>query len=405
MSRNGQQSRRRSARKLAFGVLLLLALAIPLDLFVTGRDARARWISALPPGAVRQLGRSFPQDPPVLFALARSQRNQGDSAAAVETLRRATELDPTFQLGRGEYADTLIDVGRTAEARSISRECLMNHPEVLPALVAEGRLYASRNEWREAARSAAEALQVAPTSPDAWLLQARVDAGQNRWQEAAAAASRVSGIGSRQWEARVIRAEAAMELGDFTQAVEHAEAAVALRPVEHRAQTCLARALLQVGEPGALERARGVAAEAVRLAPLDRQALLAAASVEVAQSRWDTAREQLETILQGWPDANDARLLLSRVAKASGDLAAARRWTTEHLRWEKFLGERDMLLERVRAVPYDPQPWVDLAVRYQEFGMWTEARRAAGEALKKTRDPGALALMHSLLGGKEKPSP
>lgn len=272
-------------------------------------------------------------DGQILEARAVARRQQGDLEGAAADHAAAAAAGGASPAGRVREVETLLDLGRVADARKAAAgwpaEEGVAAADAARGAVARARLLAAEGRAREALREAERAAAADSGNLDAWSLLAwwRREAGDLAGARAAAEANRRI-VAERGNPARalaetgLVQGAIALEAGDTTAALAAFEAALAGYPADLRLH-CLVgtlagargdreRARVSFGE---LRRASGGAppADQFRDAGLDllRRGLPAAAAGQFAAA---------EERRPGWDEAIYFR---AHALAAAGDTAAA----------------------------------------------------------------------------------
>lgn len=388
-----RRTRRLNRIRILAIALGVLALALLVDVGLLRQDSRLGWMQRLSPRVLRTISRAVPNDAVTWAAIGVRQRHRGDSQVAEISLARAAELSPSFTAARGERSLALIDLGRDTQAYPIIQECLGENGDLVPALLAKGRLHANRREWEKAAQYGDYAMKIDPSQPDAWLLRARILESRGDLPGAERAAGRCLQIAPRWWQAWTIRGRAALGRGGAADAVTYAERAVSLNPADTEGRVVLGRALLARGEKTDVERAEATLRAAVAVDPFDPEAHMALAETLVRLNRHAEARALLEDNLRRWPEENSARTMLIHLSRGASRAREARAWEREFLRWQRFIDAKAIIEERLQKTRYGYEEHLALARLYSGMGMLDEAWREAQQGIRSGPSPTGLALL------------
>lgn len=376
--RTGHQRTRRWA-VIAVGACVFLFL---MDAFVFRRDARAGWMSRVPLPVVSALSRVMPSDPAVHYALGYCRQQHGDHAGAVSSYQRALALDPGFGFAKAECANALVDAGRYAEARTMTRQALATGDRLASAMVAKARLMAVDGDWANALRSADILLSMAPDTAEAQLVRAQVMEAREDWAEAEATVQRVLKVLPGSAPAHALASRLARRAGRTDDALRHGEEAVRLSPQLAEAQLALGEAILASGPAADVDRAEALVEKALESEPDKPAARLALARVHLRRRDVAGATPLLDEVVRRWPEENEARLLLASASDLQRDAERAARWRREHARWQRFLEAKRPLMRRIYSPAKDPQARFALAQEYERMGLVKEALEQVHEGLR-----------------------
>ncbi|WP_062014930.1 tetratricopeptide repeat protein [Aureimonas sp. AU4] len=316
----GLVARREGRHEEALGHFRAATARAPQDLW--SRQDAATELRALgradeAEAALRGLAAGTPL-PHAVRELGRAARARGDGEAALAAFRVAADLlpaDPWFEL---DLAETLLELGRTDEARERLAKLCERHPGFAgaPRLLAriarsEGDAPGEIAHWRRAAA-------LDPSTHVLDLADALLREGERAQAETLAARHLVR----RPGEARALQllARAARGAGDLDLALAHGRAAFAQGKGPTQAGMDLAATLREAGRPAEAERLYGQLSERDDAPP---EALVELALLERRSRGIEAAEARLEAALAGTPGHPRALLCLGDLLRETGEAARA----------------------------------------------------------------------------------
>lgn len=246
---------------------------------------------------------------------------QGDGQQqAVAELREALLFDPESAHLRTVLAETLVRLGRVAQAEEELKAALLLSSKHGPALVLAAQLAAAAQRDEQARGYLKTAIDADPDDVSALRELVRLEVSTGRVPAAHAAAEALAAAAQRALEAAA-SARRTEEQGVAGRDLRGADWAA------HRAQVLAAEAFVDLARARASQRDDGAAADdlarAAALAPGEEQVLAAQAQFLESRRRLREAREVQLRLLARRPDAPDALAALGRLALQGGDVAAS----------------------------------------------------------------------------------
>ncbi len=299
----------------------------------------------------------------------------GNFEAALGSLERVVELDPGFLPGLLTLAEVARQLDRFDLAESVYRRALEREPAAAAAHDGLGRVALARGDPERAVAELREALRLAPDANEPYypLALALRELGQR--EEAVEALARrgerriaiadpwMSSLAELQVGTRLAlnRGTAALERGDYDQAIREYRMAVESAPSSALARTNLASALEKMGDTeGAIEAMR---------AALEIDATLPRANFGMgsllARSGADAqAVEYYERALAVEPNHRDAMFNLANAL----------------YRLRRFDGAVQWYRRSIAADPSNAVAWHGVVAGLARAGSWAEARAEAEAA-------------------------
>ena len=170
------------------------------------------------------------------------------------------------------------------------------------------------------------------------VLRARQALGEGRFDEAERLARRRLERKPDDFMARLVLAQALLQLQQVDEAAEHAQQAVDAQPNNADAQLTLAAALSQSKNKATLARAEAAARKASALRPRDAKPRVQLAEVALAQGRLKEAKAAADEAIKMDPRLAEAHLIRSLVLLQDSDYAGAAEASRAATRAKRDLG-------------------------------------------------------------------
>ena len=170
------------------------------------------------------------------------------------------------------------------------------------------------------------------------VLRARQALGEGRFDEAERLARRRLERKPDDFMARLVLAQALLQLQQVDEAAEHAQQAVDAQPNNADAQLTLAAALSQSKNKATLARAEAAARKASALRPRDAKPRVQLAEVALAQGRLKEAKAAADEAIKIDPRLAEAHLIRSLVLMQDSDYAGAAEASRAATRAKRDLG-------------------------------------------------------------------
>jgi Flp pilus assembly protein TadD len=170
------------------------------------------------------------------------------------------------------------------------------------------------------------------------VLRARQALGEGRYDEAERLSRRRLERKPDDFMARLVLAQALLQLQQVDEAALHAQQAVDAQPNNADAQLTLAAALSQSQNKAALARAEAAARKACSLRPRDAKPRVQLAEVALAQRRTKEAKAAADEAIKLDPRLGEAHLIRSLVLLQDGDAAGAAEASRAATRAKRDLG-------------------------------------------------------------------
>ena len=204
------------------------------------------------------------------WSLARAYLYSGKTEQALPLLEHYFAAYPE----RSDYAQALartqLALGLADEAEETLAICLESFGNSTSAHILQGQICTKKGQPQQVLEHVEKARAQAPRAVPVLELSCRAYGQLGRWEEARATAACLLGIDPSSVQAYVTLARGHLQQRQPEQAVESALAAIDLQFASPRAHQLLGRALMQLGQWEAAERALG---NALQLAPHDVAAL------------------------------------------------------------------------------------------------------------------------------------
>jgi tetratricopeptide (TPR) repeat protein len=170
------------------------------------------------------------------------------------------------------------------------------------------------------------------------VLRARQALGEGRYDEAERLSRRRLERKPDDFMARLVLAQALLQLQQTDEAAEHAQQAVDAQPNNADAQLTLAAALSQSQNRASLLRAEAAARKASALRPRDAKPRVQLAEVELAQRHLKEAKAAADEAIKLDPRLAEAHMVRSLVLLQDGDAAGAAEASRAATRAKRDLG-------------------------------------------------------------------
>ena len=173
---------------------------------------------------------------------------------AVQTLRRALELEPDSAFLQAEMAHLLAiihaeypDKGRRDEALALCDQALGADPELITAWLARGRISMLDGDGENAAAAAQKAIAIDPLDVRGHVLNGRALLKQGRQEEGLKELRQAVELAGGAITARYVLATALMRLGEMDEAATEFKKALEYAPGHVSAMNNLANVYLYTG--------------------------------------------------------------------------------------------------------------------------------------------------------------
>jgi tetratricopeptide (TPR) repeat protein len=263
-----------------------------------------------------------PNDAEVLLIKGQALVAQGQREAALESLKRAAQVDGTSASMRFALAQAFSALGASDEARKAYAEAVELNPRMTRAQVELARLDLLSGEADEAARRAREALRTEPDSLEGRLVLARALVARNELEAADEVLRQLLKAQPDSAQVHVQRGMFFVARRDASSARQSFERALAL---DKRSIEAIGGLVSLDGNGGDLPKATERITAALKDQGERPELLLIAASTQAGAHQFDTAASTLQRAIQLNPGLLPAYLLLGQVYVAQGKLDQAKR--------------------------------------------------------------------------------
>lgn len=279
-----------------------------------------------------------PQSPTPHMLMAGAQLANKDERSAMQSLRKALEVQADFLPAQRALADLLVRNRQTDQALAISKTVQQQRAEQPVGHAMEGDILTATQQWGSAAAAYRQALKQGPAPEVAIKLHAAlVSAGKageaDRWGAEWLKAQ------PKDTAMRLYLGDRAIAAGQLPEATRHYEAVVALQPGNGLALNNLAWLAGQQGRADAIALAeRAIAAAPDQPAFMDTLAMLHSAKGDHAK-----ALDLQKKVLALNANAPVFQMNMAKIQLAAGDKAGARK-TLEPLaaQGDKFSGQAEV---------------------------------------------------------------
>jgi tetratricopeptide (TPR) repeat protein len=133
---------------------------------------------------LRSVLRDQPNAVGVMRALARAHLANGEPALAEETMRHASELQPTNQVVRLDLAQLLAQLGKPEQAKPVIDELVKEHPDNVQALDTQFNIALATKDLVTAQTAADAIVATRPKAPTGYFYQGEVAEASKRPDDA-----------------------------------------------------------------------------------------------------------------------------------------------------------------------------------------------------------------------------
>ncbi|WP_372658436.1 tetratricopeptide repeat protein [Hydrogenophaga sp.] len=365
--------------------------------------AQEQWAPAL--SAARRAHESDPGAPlPALLALELMERGQTEAEVLVrQHLQARTKTDADRITVPLTYARILLDLQRTAEARTQLQELTQSHPESAEPWLLLATLQIQENQLPAAGASLQKYMTLARASSDerlargltqAYLLMAQIAERQKDFSAANAWLDRIENAEDIM-AAQVRRASLLAKQGQLPQARALLRSQPERRPEDARLKYVVEAQLLR--DNRAYQQAYEVYGEAVARFPEDTELVYDQAMMAEKADRLDAMEKLLRQLIAAKPDHHHAYNALGysfaergvrlpearQLIEKAVELAPGDAYIQDSLAWLEYRqGNLAKALDILRAA-YAKRPDVEIAAHLGEV-LWVQGQRE--QALKIWRE-------------------
>jgi len=260
-----------------------------------------------------------PNSPEPLVRLAGAQLTAKDVPGAVQSLRRALEINPNLVPVRQQLAALSLQQGKPDDALAEAKALQKGLPDKAAGYMLEGDIYAAQKQWPGAEHAYREALKHENATVPATRLHAvLVQAG--KVSEANTFASSWVKNNPKDAGFQMYLADQSLRTKDYKTAANYYKAVIAQQPRNAVALNNLAFVAGQTGDPNAVKYAE----QALAIAP--ESAAIQDTLGWLLVEKGDTQRgiELLRQAVAGAPNAGEVRLHLAKALIKTGDRKGAR---------------------------------------------------------------------------------
>jgi tetratricopeptide (TPR) repeat protein len=323
-----REARDRAEKDASLVNRLLLARLLPKDEALSMLSAAAR---------------EAPEDPDVLIVTAEVHLAAGKARNAEREARKLEDLAPKDPRGPHLIGLALVATGQERKAEGFFREALRRSPDRPASVVALGFAL-------HALDRSAEGVEVVRTSaektkhPETFIGLGDLHFLRKEPEEAIAAYTKVMGSDAWRPDALIKRGYVAFRSGDPSKAISDLSQAASLRPHSYTARLYLGVALQVAGKT---EEARATLSQATEIDRGRPEAPTRLAWLDHKEGNDRAAERSLKAIVKSYDDYVPARVFLSRVLSAKGDLNGARKVLKDVLKIDREHFEAHLNLARL----------------------------------------------------------
>ena len=336
-----------------------------------------------------------------LFYLSEGQKEKAEAEFAA-TLKS----HPKDTLVEGRLVETLIDLNRRAEARTLNSKILSADPGDPHALVAEGRLLMAEGKYQQAGDSLQKAVVREPNSAAAFYYLGVTQRALGNLAQARGSFDRAVKLDPHFQDAETALASLDVKSGDYDQALLHARNSVAQNPLAASAYLAGAEALLGKGD---VSQAEAQLKEALRFDPVSLPALAVLVKLYAKQGRSAEAIQRLSDLTAQFPQNPGLHLLLGVAYFSAKDADKAETSAKKTIALDPktmdaytLLADIDLmrgdsenarkhLQQAIDANPEVVSNYMALVTEFEKEGKWGEATKLCERARVVDRTSTAVA--------------
>jgi len=277
-----------------------------------------------------------PKSTDALVHLAGAQLANKDVAGAVQSLRRALEINPNLVPVRQQVAALSLQQGRPDAALAEAKEVQKRFPDQAVGYLMEGDVYAAQKKWGESARAYRETLKHGKSTVAATRLHAVLTQG-GKTGEADKFADTWIKENPKDAGFLLYLADRELQAKDYKTAAQHYKAVIALQPKNPVALNNLAYVAGQTGDPNAIKYAE----EALALAPQSAAIQDTLGWLLVEKGDVQRGIELLRKAAAGAPSSAEVRLHLAKALLKAGDRSGAKSELQAIVKLERKTPARD----------------------------------------------------------------
>ena len=266
-----------------------------------------------------KLAAAAPKLPEPLVRLAGAQLAAKDVPGAMQSLRRALNINPNLLQVRQQLAALSVQQGKPDEALAEAKSVQKTLPDKAAGYLLEGDVYAAQKKWPEAERAYREALKHEKSTVTATRLHAALTQG-GKVNEARAFATGWVKDYPKDTGFQMYLADQTLRIKDYETAAQYYKAVIAQQPRNAVALNNLAFVAGQLGDPNAVKYAE----QALDAAPKSAAVQDTLGWLLVEKGDVNRGVELLRQAAASAPNAGGIRLHLAKGLLKAGDRAGAR---------------------------------------------------------------------------------
>ncbi|MDX1693289.1 MAG: tetratricopeptide repeat protein [Ketobacteraceae bacterium] len=293
------------------------------------------------------------RDPVVTARATRIARYLGAHQAALDSAMLWMEIEPDNLEAKEVAATELIRFGQMDRAINLLEELLAANAEVNFEFLLRGLQGADEDRRAHVLNRLNKLIETHPDNAQLWFTKGAIEQIEKRWESALNSFSKALEVNPQYTNAILAKAKQLMALGRDQEALKFTRQATRDYPGNKRIGITYARMLISAQK---LVEAQGEFGRLAARYPNDPDLILSLALISWENKMTDTAKAQLNRLLDMHQRENEAHTYLGRIAASEKDFESA----IEHF-------------TKVHRGPHYAQARIQLALIYAEIGEHVKA--------------------------------
>lgn len=293
------------------------------------------------------------RDPLVTARATRIARYLGAHQAALDSAMLWIEIEPDSIEAKEIAATELIRFGQMDRAINLLEDLLAANAKVNFEFLLRGLQGSDQDRRAHVLNRLNKLIQTHPNNPQLWFTKGAIEQIEKRWESALNSFSKALQLDPQYTNAILAKSKQLVALGRDQEALEFTHQATRDFPKNKRIGITYARMLIASQQ---LVEAQGEFGRLAALYPNDPDLILSLALISWENKLTDTAKAQLNRLIDMHQRENEAHTYLGRIAASEKDYATA----IEHF-------------AKVHRGPHYAQARIQLALIYAKIGEFVKA--------------------------------